>query len=127
MWEKFKNDKKATDLVIKVITVLIIAAIALLSFDVLTNSRDGRRQIIDENGGTEAALCSILKDIKGVGEVDVMITYENDSKITGVIITAEGAGNIVVKNNITNAISGLFNLPVKNVMVFEKESGGAKQ
>jgi stage III sporulation protein AG len=63
--------------------------------------------------------------MKGVGEVDVMITYENGNTITGVIVTAEGAGNVVVRNNITSAVSGVFNLPVKNVMVFEKENGGA--
>ena len=127
MWEKLKNNKKATDLMIKAITIMIIAAIALLSFDVMTSSRDGRRQIIDENGGTEAALTAILQNIKGVGEVDVMITYENGNKITGVIVTAEGAGSVVVRNNITNAVSGVFNLPVKNVMVFEKENGGASK
>jgi len=125
MWTKIKNNKKATDLMIKVITVMIIAAIALLSLDVLTSSRDGRRQIVDENGGTEAALSAILQDMKGVGQVDVMITYENGNKITGVIVTAEGAGSVIVRNDITRAVSGVFNLPVKNVMVFEKENGGA--
>jgi hypothetical protein len=127
MWKKLTNNKKATDLIIKAITIMIIAAIALLSLDVMTSSRDGRRQIIDENGGTEAALTAILQDIKDVGEVDVMITYENGNKITGVIVTAEGAGSVVVRNNITNAVSGVFNLPVKNVMVFEKENGGANK
>lgn len=125
MWEKFKNDKNTKDLMIKLITVLIIASIALLSFDVMTQSNDGRKQIVDENGGTETALCTILQDIKGVGAVDVMIQYEEgEQKVMGVIVTAEGAGNAVVKNNVTNAVSAVFNIPVSNVMVYEKENGG---
>jgi hypothetical protein len=127
MWGKIKDNKKATDLIIKAITIMIIVVVALLSLDVMTSSRDGRRQIVDENGGTEAALSAILQDMKGVGEVDVMITYENGNTITGVIVTAEGAGNVVVRNNITSAVAGVFNLPVKNVMVFEKENGGANK
>jgi len=127
MWEKLKNNKKATDLMIKVITIMIIAAIALLSLDVMTSSRDGRRQIVSEHGETEAALIAILQNMKGVGEVEVMITYENGNRITGVIVTAEGAGSVVIRNDVTRAVSGVFNLPVRNVMVFEKESGGANQ
>ena len=55
MLEKFK-DKDFKDKAIKAIALLIIALVILLSFDVFTQSRDGRRQIIDEDGGTEAEL-----------------------------------------------------------------------
>ncbi|MCI9596380.1 MAG: hypothetical protein HFE75_03600 [Firmicutes bacterium] len=122
MFEKLKKDPKMKDLAIKIIAILIILSVALLSFDVFTQNKDGRKQIIDDDGGTEAALCNILTDIKGVGEVDVMLQYNEENQISGVIVTAEGAGNPVVRNNLVNAVRAVFNIPVSSVVVFEKDS-----
>ena len=121
MLEKLKKDPKAKDLIIKIIAILIILSVALLSFDVFTQNKDGRKQIIDDDGGTEAALCSILTDIKGVGEVDVMLQYNEEQQISGAIVTAEGAGDPVVRNNLVNAVRAVFNIPVSSVVVFEKD------
>lgn len=122
MFEKLKKDPKMKDLVIKIIALLIILSVALLSFDVFTQSKDGRKQILDEDGGTEKALCNILTDIKGVGVVDVMLQYDKEEQITGVIVTAEGAEDPVIRNNLVNAVRAVFNIPVSSVMVFEKDS-----
>lgn len=122
MFEKLKKDPKAKDLVIKIVALVIILSVALLSFDVFTQNKDGRKQIIDDDGGTEAALCSILMDIKGVGDVDVMLQYNEERQISGAIVTAEGAGDPVVRNNLVNAVRAVFNIPVSSVMVFEKDS-----
>lgn len=124
MFEKLKKDPKAKDLVIKIIAVLIILSVALLSFDVFTQNKDGRRQIVDEDGGTEEALCAILTDIKGVGDVDVMLQYDEEDQISGVIVTAEGAENPITRNNLVNAVRAVFNIPVSSVMVFEKDDTG---
>ncbi|MCI8647831.1 MAG: hypothetical protein HFE76_13820 [Firmicutes bacterium] len=122
MLEKLKTDPKAKELIIKLIAIVIILCVALLSFDVFTQNKDGRKQIIDDDGGTEAALCSILTDIKGVGDVDVMLQYDEQEQISGAIVTAEGAGDPVVRNNLVNAVRAVFNIPVSSVMVFEKDS-----
>lgn len=126
MLEKLKKDPKTKDLIIKIIAILIILSVALLSFDVFTQNKDGRKQIIDDDGGTEAALCSILTDIKGVGEVDVMLQYNEEQQISGAIVTAEGAGDPVVRNNLVNAVRAVFNIPVSSVMVFEKDGVNKK-
>lgn len=126
MLEKLKKDPKAKDLIIKIIAILIILSVALLSFDVFTQNKDGRKQIIDDDGGTEAALCSILTDIKGVGEVDVMLQYNEERQISGAIVTAEGAGDPVVRNNLVNAVRAVFNIPVSSVVVFEKDGMNKK-
>jgi stage III sporulation protein AG len=147
MWDKLKNDKYVKDLLVKLLTILFVAAIALLLFDVLTQSKDGRRQIVDNNGGTEytvettlateeeVRLEEILSQMKGVGDTNVMITYQNaaptdtvfssgnnnnNRKVEGVIVASEGAGNIIVKNDIINAVAILFDIPASNVVVFEK-------
>ena len=127
MVEKWKKDPRMKDLAIKVIAFLIILAVAFLSFDVFTQNKDGRRQIIDDDGGTEAALCSILTEIKGVGAVDVMLQYNREEQVTGVIVTAEGAEDPVVRNNLLNAVRAVFNIPVSSVMVFEKDPNNQQE
>ena len=127
MFEKLKKDPKAKDMILKIIALLIILSVALLSFYVFTQNKDGRKQIIDDDGGTEAALCSILTDMKGVGKVDVMLQYDEKEQITGVIVAAEGAEDPIIKNDLVNAVRAVFNIPVSSVMVFEKKDGEQKK
>lgn len=122
MLEKLKKDPRTKERALKIIALLIIAAVILLSFDVFTQGRDGRRQILDDDGGTEAELCSILADIEGVGDVDVMLQYGEDDKVTGVIVTARGAKDPVVKNDLINAVMAIFNISATSVEVFEKKA-----
>ena len=124
MFDKFFKEGKSKDIIIKLITIAVIAAVLLVAFDVLTQDRDSRRQIIDEDGGSEMTLSEILTDIDGVGAVDVMIRQGEDNAISGVIITAEGAGDPVIIDNITRAVAAVYNIPASNVVVFEKRNGG---
>lgn len=122
MIEKIIKDPGSRDKAIKIISIIIIIAVLILSFDVFTTSKDGRRQIVDQDGGTESQLCMILSDIDGVGDVDVMLQYDKDDQITGAIVTAEGAGDPVVKNDLINAVMAVFNISSASVEVFEKRS-----
>ena len=106
---------------IKLITVLIIASVAVLALSILTESSDGRKQIIDRDGGSEEKLCSMLSGIKGAGEVEAMVQYNEDSSVSGVIVIAEGGSDPVIANDITKGVSTLYNIPVSSVIVFEKE------
>lgn len=106
--------------VVKLLTVLIVAAIFFLSMSVLLDDNDSRKQISDNDGATETTLCSILSEIKGVGDVNVLVEYSEDNAVTGVIVTADGAGDPVVKNNIVKGVAALFDISNSNVMVFEK-------
>ena len=103
------------------ITVLIIASVAVLALSILTESSDGRKQIIDRDGGSEEKLCSMLSGIKGAGEVEAMVQYNEDSSVSGVIVIAEGGSDPVIANDITKGVSTLYNIPVSSVIVFEKE------
>lgn len=124
MFDKLFKDSKSKDIIIKLITIAVIAAVVLVAFDVLSQDRDSRRQIIDDDGGSEMTLSEILTDIDGVGDVEVMIRQGEDNGISGVIITAEGAGDPVIKENITRAVAAVYDIPVSNVVVFEKRNGG---
>ncbi|MBQ3610823.1 MAG: hypothetical protein IJA01_00990 [Firmicutes bacterium] len=124
MFKRFIEDQKAKDKFIKALSIIIIVIVILLSFDVFSQNNDGRRQIVDRDGGVEADLCMILSDIEGVGEVDVMLQYDEDDRITGAIVTAGGADDPVVKNNVVNAVMALFDISASNVEVFKKTGEG---
>ncbi len=115
MFEKPEITKEG---VMKIVVALIIASIVLLSLSILTDDNDSRKQISDDDGATE--LCSILSEIKGVGDVNVMLQYNDKNNVTGVIVTAQGADNPVVKTNIVKGVAALYDIPVSSVMVFEK-------
>ena len=118
MLEKFNVSK---DSMTKLITVLIIAAIVFLSLSILTEDKDNRKLISDNDGTTDSALCSFLSDIKGVGSVKVLVEYTEDNVVSGVIVTADGAEDPVVKSNIVKGVSTLYGIPASSVMVFEKK------
>ena len=118
MLEKMRLSKES---ITKLVSALIIAAIFFLSVSILTDNDDGRTMISDNNGASESALCSILSEIKGAGAVNVLVEYDEKSNVCGVIVTAEGAGDPVVKYDIIKGISTLYDIPVSSVMVFEKK------
>ena len=124
MQEKFKISPELKDMLMRALVCAVVIAVGFLAVDAFTQGRDGRRQIVDDDGASETALIEILSDIKGAGDVDVMVKYDDGGGVTGVIVTASGAGSVVVRNNLTNAVSAVFNIPVSNLMVFEKENGG---
>ena len=124
MLKQLINDPDKKDKFIKILSVIIILIVVLLSFDVFSQNKDGRRQIVDGDGGVEADLCLILSDIEGVGEVDVMLQYDEEDQITGAIVTAGGADDPIVKNNVVNAVMALFDISASNVEVFKKSSKG---
>ena len=152
MKEKLKDDKFVKDLLFKFLSVLVIAIVALLLLNVMTQSKDGRTQIVDEDGGSEyweaiestpeeRKLSEILSKIKGVGDVQVMLTYESAEtagdlfhgkdenagrKVKGAVIAAAGGADIIVKSNILEAVTALFDIPVQNVKVYEKIEEGNK-
>lgn len=117
MFENIKNRQ----LLLKLVTLLLAGAVVILTLSVLTTGKDGRKQIIDSDGGSEERLCAILSGVKGAGQVEVMVRYDADDDVSGVIVSAEGGGNPVVANELTNGVAALYNLPVSSVMVFEKE------
>lgn len=143
-----KSQKKLKDLMTQFITVVVIAALALLLLNVLSQGKDGRRQVVDNDGGDEyigasggvsgtdqeKRLAEILSQIKGVGRVEVMIECrdgengvsvfssgrdEEKQKVKGVIIAAQGAADAVTKNDIIKAVASVFDIPQSRVMVFE--------
>lgn len=107
----------------RLVVILLIASISILTLSILMDNNDGRKQVIDNDGGAEEQLCGVLSSIKGAGEVDVMVEYNNDYEVSGVIVIAEGGNNPVIANDLTKGVATLYNIPISSVIVFEKEQG----
>ena len=113
-------DKTGKETWMKRIGVLLALSAAIMVLSIFTSDSDGRRQIVDGGGGREEQLCAVLSSIEGAGQVEVMVEYDARDKVSGVIVLAEGAGNPVVANNLTNGVATLYSIPVSSVIVFEK-------
>jgi len=61
----------------------------------------------------------VLKDSASGGEDPILIKAELP-KITGVLITAEGAANPVIRENIKEAVKAVLNVSTKNISVLAK-------
>lgn len=69
---------------------------------------------------TEQKLKHLLSQMEGVGEVHVMITYQKEDKVQGIVILAEGGGDAVVVRNITGVVQALFDVDSHKIRVIEK-------
>ncbi len=129
-----------------VLTVITLCTMFLLSGNIVQQDRDGRHQIVDENGADELTVSGSLKtqeelrlqamlsNISGVGDNQVMITWqERDESVSvfssqpqikrlqGVIVAAEGASQPSVKLAIIDAVTSVYGIPTSSVMVFSLE------
>lgn len=79
----------------------------------------------------ETQLKRVLSAMEGVGEVEVMITFEqqenslfgtNEStgKVCGVLIVAQGAGNAVVEKRILDAVKALFDVEAHKISIVKR-------
>jgi len=54
--KKRKINSSAKIIIYRLITVIVILCLMFLTYKVVTNNKDGRRQIVDENGGVEVSM-----------------------------------------------------------------------
>ena len=69
----------------------------------------------------EKNLKNTLEMAEGVGEVDVMVTYNDKKAVQGVIIVAEGAENAEIKKMLRDSAIAALNLPDYKVLVLTKK------
>ena len=95
---------------VELMVILALAAVlflALLSYD-------------REDAGTtdlETRLERALEAVKGAGDVRVMITENGDGGVVGVLVVAEGAGDISVRLDILYAVRTLMGIDSNQVEI----------
>ncbi len=90
-------------------------------------------------GDLERRIIEILKDVDGVGEVEVMVVLKASEEaelyggfteksvfpeLSGVIISADGGGSALVKSEISGAMEALFGLPPHKIKVLKRVKKG---
>ena len=111
------------------ILILLLVGIILLVISIPTSkksssslSSSGYNSILtdSEQSDLEGKLKRCLAKVEGVGDVDVIVTYDSGGKIPeGVIIVAKGGDNGTVATEITNAIEALLGLPAHKIKVLK--------
>lgn len=106
-----KNNKII--LVISALILALIIAVVMLGGGISGDSVSD----MQDKSSTEIKLEQILSSIEGVGDSRVMISESNEG-IEGVVIVCRGADNIMVRNDIINAVSTALNVEKNNIAVY---------
>ena len=133
--EYINGDKR-----IKLILILGIAVIILIALSGLNGrkaeavSTVSADELYQYEKKLEERLTDILTQIDGVGKIKVMVTLDTSEEneygktkdvllsvkapsVRGVIVVCDGGDNIIVKEKVTSAVSGVFGISTTRVSV----------
>jgi len=119
--ESASRHKKHGDKNGRIRDILLLSALALLLvFAVWKIFYTGdTKNVSGMPGGSESEkrLCSLLKEIDGVGEVNVMIC-ESEDGVESVVVVCEGANDLRVNMNIREAVAAALGTDEKSVKIY---------
>lgn len=113
IWKTLLGDKKNKWFILLLVGILLVVISIPTKSNVDTDA--------SYNGGTdvESRLENILSKMQGIGDVQVMITYQEDNQVEGVVVAAEGGGNSVIVRKITEVVQALFDVDSHKIKVIE--------
>jgi len=116
--------------------VIILMGLLILVMCIPTGNKTA--QMLEEEvetveGELETRLEHVLSSMEDVGEVEVMITTEDNQervfgtpsegqKVCGVVVVAEGAGSATVNARISEAVKALFSIDVHKISIVKMRS-----
>ena len=107
---------------IRLIAAIFIIAIALLIYSTVATENalgagDGEvsSSVADPD---ESRLASVLRELEGVGRVETMITRDDEERVIGVIVIAEGAEDIAVRLRLLSAVTTAMGVDKNIVNVY---------
>ncbi len=118
--------QKNTGKQIKIAIVLLLLAFTLLLFSKLSDN--GKTTSAQETkvgityNDQETKLAYMLQNINGVGETEVLLTYDKSGDIVGVLVFAEGASDPAVRLQIKRALQTAIVMKNENIRIYEKKS-----
>ena len=146
-WEKLKSIKHI-EIIVPVIFGAVLLLIVFGNFQTADGSSTTTYDLTEYAKVMEQRVAKVLSQIDGAGQVDVMINYEKgvemipatnpdkdtivlvsgkpvvlaeiQPKISGVLVVAEGAGNVKVKLELTKAVCTLLSVDSNCIEIFTK-------
>lgn len=107
--------------------VVLLIGILLLVIAMPTNKQTDTAWGAESVGAEESAtdlekrLEQLLGKMQNVGEVHVMMTFQEDYIVEGIVVIAEGGGKPVVVREITGVLQALFEVDSHKIKVIEKK------
>lgn len=119
----------------EIICALVIAVLAIgIYFSVKAikgNDDTAQTSVKRTEEGLVGEIQSILSQIDGVGDCNVVITYKNlpddvevgqlysTDNIQGVVVVAQGGQDVLTRIKIVNALCTLLKIEASNIQIFE--------
>ena len=119
----------------EIICALVIAAVAVciyFSVNAMTGDAKATQTSVKRTEeGLVGEIQSILSQIEGVGDCNVVITYKNlpddvevgqlysTDNIQGVVVVAQGGQDVLTRIKIVNALCTLLKIEASNIQIFE--------
>lgn len=100
----------------KHLLILLLFGVLLLVIAIPTGESTSQTS---QGTDVEKRLTNVLNQMQGVGDVQVMITYQEDDSVEGVVVVAEGGDNAVVVRNITEVVQALFAVDSHKIKVIK--------
>lgn len=107
--------------------VVLLIGILLLVIAIPTNKKNdtawGLESVSEEESATdlEKRLEQLLGNMQNVGEVHVMMTFQEEHIVEGIVVIAEGGKDPVVVREITGVLQALFEVDSHKIKVIEKK------
>ena len=112
--------KKQNWLIVLLIGILLVVVAMPTKTQSDTNVITGYEKAEETSTEIEKRLKKLLENMQDVGDVEVMITYEDREIVEGVVVLADGADNAVVVRNITEVVQALFDVDSHKIKVIER-------
>ncbi len=98
------------------ILILLLVGILLVVIAIPTSENQCETEYGTE---IEIRLENILEKMEGVGEVKVMVTYQDNDEVEGIAVIADGGGDSVIVKNITEVVQALFDVESHKIKVIK--------
>ncbi|MBS1400593.1 MAG: hypothetical protein HPZ86_07330 [Clostridia bacterium] len=108
-----KNGRIRDILLLSALALLLVFAVWKIFYTGYTKNVSG----MTSGSESEQRLCSLLKEIDGVGEVNVMIC-ESEDGVESVVVVCEGANDLRVNMNIREAVAAALGTDEKSVKIY---------
>lgn len=107
---------------LEIIVAFVIALVAIFIYFITTNvGASDTATVHTSSGGNELSrqVASVLCNVEGVGDCNVLITYDDEKVVNGVVVVAEGGDDIGVKVKIIDAVCALVDVKAEKIKIYK--------
>ena len=107
---------------LEIIVAFVIALVAIFIYFITTSAGlDDTPTVHTSSGGNELSrqVASVLCNVEGVGDCNVLITYDDEKVVGGVVVVAEGGDDIGVKVKIIDAVCALVDVKAEKIKIYK--------